>query len=152
MLIELAGKGLRLTENMYDSFGEAVEDLYNYITFNIRCSNYAIFGHSMGSTLAYELAKKITYNNIQLPSHLFLSGRNAPQKSNKNRQKSSKTIKTHQKPLKTPQKRSKTLKNTSKPRQNHQKSPLRSTSFPPPEGRGGKEANRAPGDTAVGAA
>jgi len=84
MPIELAGKGLRLKENMYDSFGEAVEDLYKYITINISCSNYAIFGHSMGSALAYELAKKITYNNIQLPSHLFLSGRNAPHKSNKN--------------------------------------------------------------------
>lgn len=40
---------------------------------------YAIFGHSMGSLLAYGWAQKIQAAKWGPPVHLFLSGRNAPQ-------------------------------------------------------------------------
>lgn len=40
---------------------------------------YAFFGHSMGATVAHELARRLLAANRPLPKHLFLSGRSAPQ-------------------------------------------------------------------------
>jgi surfactin synthase thioesterase subunit len=40
---------------------------------------YVIFGHSMGSLLAYEWARQIAADDLRLPEALFVSGRNAPQ-------------------------------------------------------------------------
>ncbi len=40
---------------------------------------YAVFGHSMGSLLAYELTRQIAAAGLPGPRWLFASGRNAPQ-------------------------------------------------------------------------
>jgi medium-chain acyl-[acyl-carrier-protein] hydrolase len=40
---------------------------------------YAFFGHSMGSTVAYELTRRQLASGQSLPRHLFFSGRSAPQ-------------------------------------------------------------------------
>lgn len=40
---------------------------------------YAFFGHSMGATIAFELARRLQASSKPLPKHLFLSGRSAPQ-------------------------------------------------------------------------
>lgn len=39
---------------------------------------YAFFGHSMGATLAFEVACRIDRDGGPAPAHLFLSGRRAP--------------------------------------------------------------------------
>lgn len=39
---------------------------------------YAFFGHSMGATLAFEVACRIERDGAAGPAHLFLSGRRAP--------------------------------------------------------------------------
>lgn len=39
----------------------------------------AFFGHSMGATVAFELARCLAADGKPLPVHLFLSGRSAPQ-------------------------------------------------------------------------
>jgi surfactin synthase thioesterase subunit len=39
---------------------------------------FALFGHSMGAVLAYELALRLPAAGLPTPSHLFLSGRRAP--------------------------------------------------------------------------
>ncbi|HEU4889422.1 MAG TPA: alpha/beta fold hydrolase [Thermoanaerobaculia bacterium] len=41
-------------------------------------SPYALFGHSMGGMLAYELAQELRRRNAPLPMHLFVSGAPAP--------------------------------------------------------------------------
>jgi surfactin synthase thioesterase subunit len=39
---------------------------------------FALFGHSMGSTLAFELARRLRAQGAPSPIHLFVSGRRAP--------------------------------------------------------------------------
>ena len=75
--IELAGRGRRLKEPFYNSFEEAVDDIYGMIG-ELTEFPYALFGHSMGGALAYELAFKIKYNNQRQPMHIFISGRRPP--------------------------------------------------------------------------
>jgi medium-chain acyl-[acyl-carrier-protein] hydrolase len=40
---------------------------------------FALFGHSMGSLVAYELARVLRRTGLPTPAHLFVSGRRAPQ-------------------------------------------------------------------------
>ncbi len=81
--IELAGRGIRYNEELYESFEHALEDVYEKIKDEITESPYALFGHSMGCWLAYELWHKIKEEKHKKPVHLFLSGRRAPNIRNK---------------------------------------------------------------------
>jgi surfactin synthase thioesterase subunit len=76
--IELAGRGKRIHEGLYDNIGEAVEDVFAIIKPTIGHGSYALYGHSMGALIAYELAQKIGAMGFGLPLHIFLSGRGAP--------------------------------------------------------------------------
>lgn len=77
--IELAGRGRRYTEPFYSNMEEAIDDIFDSIKEHLASTNrFAIWGHSMGSTIAYELCYKI-YCEVGLhPVHLFISGRPAP--------------------------------------------------------------------------
>lgn len=76
--IELSGRGKRIQEELYNDFYEAVEDIIEQIR-NIVCEGpYVIFGHSMGSWLAYELYYNIVEKGFPLPIHMFLSGNRSP--------------------------------------------------------------------------
>jgi len=77
-LIELAGRGKRINEPFYKSIDEAIDDIYPQISDIISGHDYALFGHSMGSVLVYELAYKLINNNKPLPVNLFFSGRCPP--------------------------------------------------------------------------
>ncbi len=76
--IELAGRGRRITERPYDNLEEAVDDIYNIISKEIETNDYAIFGHSMGAFLGYELIQKIKAKGQKGPIHTFFSGRRPP--------------------------------------------------------------------------
>lgn len=73
--VELAGRGRRFKSPLYETFEEAVNDVYNTIKDYINVCPYAIFGHSMGGSIAYELCKKISKMGDHLPVHTFISGR-----------------------------------------------------------------------------
>ena len=75
--IELAGRGKRFKEEPYNNIGEAVEDIYNIIKKDLD-REYAFFGHSMGSLIAYELTHYIMQLKNKPPKHIFFSGRKAP--------------------------------------------------------------------------
>lgn len=75
--IELAGRGKRFKEDFYDNIDEAVEDVYDIIKNDLD-NNYAFFGHSMGSLIAYELSHYIMKLKNKPPEHIFFSGRKAP--------------------------------------------------------------------------
>lgn len=77
--IELAGRGSRYNEPLYESLDEAVNDIYRYIIAHIDSSPYALFGHSMGSYLAFELFHRLASMNHKAPIHIFFSGKEAPQ-------------------------------------------------------------------------
>lgn len=82
--IELKGRGKRYNEIFYETLGEAVEDIFVNIKDKIMDDDYAIYGHSMGSLLAYELYYKIKEYNLKKPYHIFFSGYKAPSIIRKN--------------------------------------------------------------------
>lgn len=75
--VELAGRGKRCGIPYYASFYEAVDDLFDCIK-NYVSGRYALFGHSMGSWLALELAYKLIEHGYDSPTHIFFSGNRAP--------------------------------------------------------------------------
>lgn len=75
--VELPGRGDRYREPMCSSMEEAVEDVYRSVNRYLD-PPYAIFGHSMGSSLTYELFHKLKQTGHPLPVHLFFSGMNPP--------------------------------------------------------------------------
>jgi surfactin synthase thioesterase subunit len=76
--VELSGRGTRRKSRLYDDFASATEDIYRQIKDKISDNRYALFGHSMGCWLVYELYYRILEDNKKTPSHIFLSGRRAP--------------------------------------------------------------------------
>ncbi|HEY9062718.1 MAG TPA: thioesterase domain-containing protein [Pseudobacteroides sp.] len=75
--VELAGRGKRINEPLYKRVDEAAEDIFKVMSKEIGEGKYAIFGHSMGAILAFEIAKKINQANLKKPEHIFFSGRSA---------------------------------------------------------------------------
>jgi len=73
--ISLAGRGSRFTEKPYLNLEEAVNDVFSIVKNDLSEFDYAIFGHSMGALLAYELIQKIQTKDKKLPLHVFFSGR-----------------------------------------------------------------------------
>lgn len=83
--IELKGRGGRSTTAFYENFQEVVDDVYNSIKFELGKSDYALFGHSFGSMIVYEVIKKIRQAKDQDPVHVFFSGCGPPYiRKNKN--------------------------------------------------------------------
>lgn len=76
--VELAGRAGRINEPYYKSMSEAVDDIAGLIENKLGESDYAIFGHSMGSIMAYELIRRFSMKNLKLPVHVFFSGRYPP--------------------------------------------------------------------------
>ncbi|WP_245700161.1 thioesterase II family protein [Paenibacillus glacialis] len=75
--VEMAGRGSRMREQLYEDIHEAAKDLLRLVR-EYTCDQYAIFGHSMGSMLAYELIHLIHAEGLPLPMVTFMSGRDAP--------------------------------------------------------------------------
>lgn len=76
--IELKGRGKRYNEIFSETLDEEVESILRNIKDKIVSDDYAIYGHSMGSLLAYELYNKIKERNFKKPKHIFFSGCEAP--------------------------------------------------------------------------
>jgi medium-chain acyl-[acyl-carrier-protein] hydrolase len=76
--IELAGRADRFKEPYYNSMSEAVDDIANLIGNGLEENEYALFGHSMGSMIAYELIYRFRAKNLKSPIHVFFSGRYPP--------------------------------------------------------------------------
>ncbi|MET3210051.1 UNVERIFIED_CONTAM: medium-chain acyl-[acyl-carrier-protein] hydrolase [Paenibacillus sp. PvR008] len=77
--LELAGRGIRSGEPLKDSIEEMSEDLLLKISQEIAPGDpYAIYGHSMGTMIAFELYYKLVAGGYGKPAHLFVSGGRAP--------------------------------------------------------------------------
>ncbi|MBQ2446499.1 MAG: thioesterase [Oscillospiraceae bacterium] len=78
--LELAGRGRRMKEPFYESVAQAAEDISSMILSQLQPGEpYAIYGHSMGSLLAYETYFALKAKGAPEPEHIFFSGRKAPQ-------------------------------------------------------------------------
>jgi medium-chain acyl-[acyl-carrier-protein] hydrolase len=77
--LDLAGHGKRINEAFAPNVASVVRDLIDTIKAAISDDQpYSIYGHSIGSTLSYELVKGLTVEGCHEPLALFLSGRNPP--------------------------------------------------------------------------
>lgn len=76
--IELKGRGERFGQGFYRDITEAVDDIYELIKDSIEKEEYALYGHSMGTLLAYELYYKVIDEGQRKPQHIFFSGRQSP--------------------------------------------------------------------------
>lgn len=76
--IELAGRSGRYKEPYYSNMTEAVDDIANLIENGLEEKEYALFGHSMGCMIVYELICRFRAKNLKLPMHVFFSGRYPP--------------------------------------------------------------------------
>lgn len=74
-MIQLPGRGSRLREACLTRVEEAVEGIASAIRFD---QPFAFFGHSMGALIGFELARSLRRKGLAQPSHLFVSGRSAP--------------------------------------------------------------------------
>jgi surfactin synthase thioesterase subunit len=75
--VRLPGRETRLSEAPYTQF----DDLLAALTRELRPwldIPYAVFGHSMGSLLAFEWVRQLQSEAESMPEWLFLSGRRAP--------------------------------------------------------------------------
>ncbi len=77
----LPGRETRFTEMPISQMDLLVSEL-SYEFREYLYTPFAFFGHSMGALIAYELAHKIQQDYGISPTHLFLSGRSAPQLEN----------------------------------------------------------------------
>lgn len=81
--IELSGRGRRYSQPLFTHLADIVEDVFSIIQPDIDQKPYMIFGHSMGSLIAYELSKKLKQCGNQTPLHIFFSGRSSPNQPTK---------------------------------------------------------------------
>jgi len=75
--LELPGRGLRFSETLLPSAEALADDLFRQVKSGLD-EPYALYGHSLGSLLAYLLAGRISAAGLAKPLHLFLSGCEAP--------------------------------------------------------------------------
>src|SRR5688500_5759937 len=76
--LEYAGHGQRLSEALMESVDEIALDIYHQVRPLIEHCQYAIYGHSMGAIVGFELIHKILAEAIRPPSHFFVTGRAGP--------------------------------------------------------------------------
>ncbi len=75
--VELPGHGSRLNEALEHNIQMLIEPMAQALSENSD-RPFAIFGHSMGALLGYELTLKLQHNFKKNPVHVFLSGHGAP--------------------------------------------------------------------------
>lgn len=77
--LEYAGRGARSSEALFENMDEAVSDLVNILKpWLADGAPYALFGHSLGALVAYELACVLQTKQLLLPDLLIVSGKNPP--------------------------------------------------------------------------
>ena len=76
--IELPGRGTRMQEELLTDIEATTAYIFREIQHRVQRVEYMIYGHSMGTLLGYELAKKIVESGLKPPICLFLTGHEAP--------------------------------------------------------------------------
>jgi|GEM_PF-156374 Predicted thioesterase involved in non-ribosomal peptide biosynthesis len=77
--VDLPGRGRRISESFLESIEKVVEDIiFQLEKIMDERFVYALYGHSMGCLIIYELIHTLRWKNYPMPVHIFLSGRNPP--------------------------------------------------------------------------
>lgn len=75
--IQYPGRENRISENPIDDFDLLVTNICEAIQHKMDLP-FALFGHSLGAKVAYEVAKRLESSNTIKPDMLFVSGARAP--------------------------------------------------------------------------
>jgi medium-chain acyl-[acyl-carrier-protein] hydrolase len=75
--VQLPGRGRRLKEAAYTNVHTLVRDVAQGL-LPFLDKPFAFFGHSMGATISFELARYLKREHRLMPRQLFVSGRRAP--------------------------------------------------------------------------
>jgi medium-chain acyl-[acyl-carrier-protein] hydrolase len=76
----LPGRGTRFSEPLFTDLAPLIEAAGTALAPELATGrSFALFGHSMGSLLAFELARWLRRHGGRAPSHVFASGHGAPQ-------------------------------------------------------------------------
>lgn len=75
--VQLPGRESRLRERPFTRMQDAVQELLGALLPEMD-RPFALFGHSMGAAICFELARALRVKN-KAPAHLIVSGRRAPQ-------------------------------------------------------------------------
>lgn len=81
-LVHLPGRGKRISEQIFTRLKLLVQTIADLIIREPQLP-YALFGHSMGSLISFELARELRRRHFAAPQWLFLSGRSAPNVANR---------------------------------------------------------------------
>ena len=76
--VHLPGRETRLRDPLFIHLPSLVDTLVEELVIWID-RPFALYGHSMGALLAFELARELRRRHRMLPAHLFVSGFRAPQ-------------------------------------------------------------------------
>lgn len=80
VVLEYAGRGSRMAEELCTSLTDVIADLFPKVQQQIPSKEpYIIYGHSMGSMVAYQLCRKIEKLGLPLPVKLIINGVKGPQ-------------------------------------------------------------------------
>jgi surfactin synthase thioesterase subunit len=79
--VELSGRGGRIRSPLLESFDRVLEDVLSEVTRTPAPASYALFGHSFGGLLAFELAHELMARGRDAPRHLFVSATSPPQRA-----------------------------------------------------------------------
>lgn len=74
--IELPGRGTRFNDGLHDRIEPLLAELLPAVLAH-RSKPFALFGHSLGALLAYELCRRLERQGV-FPRHLFVSAFRAP--------------------------------------------------------------------------
>jgi surfactin synthase thioesterase subunit len=76
--VELAGRGRRISEPLRHRFADVLDDAAAEMARAGVPADYALFGHSFGAVLAFELVHRLVGRGGPAPRRLFLSGSSSP--------------------------------------------------------------------------
>jgi medium-chain acyl-[acyl-carrier-protein] hydrolase len=76
-LVHLPGRGRRISEQAFTRAMALVNEIANRMVEHINVP-YALYGHSMGALISFELARELCRRGNPGPRHVFVSGRSAP--------------------------------------------------------------------------
>src|SRR5689334_23313668 len=70
--VNLPGRGRRFTDPLLTRMDDLIDELAPVMPFADK--PFAIFGHSMGALVAFELARRLRFDRDVVPAYLFVSG------------------------------------------------------------------------------
>ena len=77
-LVHLPGRGKRVSEEPFTQLTPLVRTIAAQIAGKIQVP-YALYGHSMGALISFELGRELLGQEGRPPAHIFVSGCRAPQ-------------------------------------------------------------------------